>query len=249
MTMEPDINARYYGNPKQGQQDYWRYMAAPLWRRGKTLSLLSSAPPERLCDLGCGDGGLLFDIAQRFPGARLTGIDMSSALIKVNRKKVPSMSWHVMDLDSPVPPSSDLMGSFDVVTSLEVIEHVARPDQLLLHALSLARPKGRLVLSTQSGLVRETEKRVGHRQHFSAVEMTSLLCSVGWRAVRVWNSGWPFHDLSKWIANLSPDRAMRRYGEESYTIQQRVLCACLRGAFKLNSSSRGAQLFAIAEKP
>lgn len=246
--MDLDVNAQYYGALKQGQRDYWRYMAAPRWRITTAMSMLSSAAPGRVCDLGCGDGSLLSVAHRRFPEAPLVGIDLSSAQIEANRKLNPLVSWHVLDLDSSNPLPSGVGGMCDTVMALEVIEHVKDPRQLLSHAFSLARPRGRLILSTQSGPLRETEKRVGHRRHFSVVEMTDLLKSTGWRPLRVWNSGWPFHDLSKWVANLSPDCSMNQFGEGAYTWRQRILCACLRGVFKLNSASHGAQLFALAEK-
>lgn len=159
------------------------------------------------------------------------------------------MDWRVADLDSPTFEKSDLIGRFDVVTAAEVIEHVSDPFRFLTHGLSLAQPGGCLILSTQSGILRDTEKRVGHRQHFSISDMEKLMTSAGWRPVRAWNSGWPFQDLAKWMANLSPDWSMRYFGEEAYAWPQKILCMMLRGLFKLNSNSRGSQLFAIAEKP
>ncbi|MBL0059206.1 MAG: class I SAM-dependent methyltransferase [Elusimicrobia bacterium] len=249
MAFESDVNARYYGALELGRRDYWRWMAAPRARVTAVSSILADAPPDRLCDLGCGDGAFLSKVTQLFPQARMTGIDRSSTQMQLNRKEWPTVSWIVTDLDTEGSLGPELRESFDAVTALEVIEHVSRPDLLLSHAFALARPAGRLILSTQSGPLRETERRVGHRRHFSVSEMTALLNSAGWKPLRVWNTGWPFHDLSKWIANLFPDRAMRRYGEEAYSVQQKIVCACLRGLFKLNSSFRGAQLYALAEKP
>jgi hypothetical protein len=103
-------------------------------------------------------------------------------------------------------------------------------------------------LSTQSGPVRETERRVGHHRHFKSAEMRELLSENGFTALRVWNSGFPFHDLSKWYANRDPDAMMREFAGQRYGIKQDLLCLLLRAAFRLNSQSRGAQLFAVAER-
>jgi SAM-dependent methyltransferase len=247
--MRLDVNEQYYNTLKPGRRDYWRYMAAPLVRVETIMSILASAPPISVVDLGCGDGELLSEVAARFPNTRLTGIDRSFPQIEENRKGNPSVSWYAMDLDSIGPLNPGMRGGFDVVLSLEVIEHVSSPNRLLSHAFELSQPGGRLILSTQSGPLRETEKRVGHKRHFSVAEMNELLKSNGWRPVRVWNNGWPFHNFSKWGANLFPERSMRQFGEEAYTWSQKFFCKCLRRVFKFNSNSRGAQLFAVAEKP
>lgn len=42
---------------------------------------------------------------------------------------------------------------------------------------------------------------------------------------------------------------MAEFGDRAYGLKQNAICAALRVAFKLNSRSRGAQLFAIARRP
>jgi hypothetical protein len=59
----------------------------------------------------------------------------------------------------------------------------------------------------------------------------------------------PSHDLSKWYANLDPDRSMRQFGEKAYGPVERAVCLLLRGLFRLNSRTRGAQLVAMPRKP
>ncbi len=247
--MDLDMNGHYYSTLKPGRRDYWRYMAAPLMRLETMMNVLVNTPPQKVIDLGCGDGSLLLAVSSRFPNAQLAGIDRSFSQIEENRKRNGSISWQAADFDSTNDLVPELNGKFDVALCMEVVEHVADPSRLLLHARGLVRPGGRLILSTQSGPLRETERRVGHRKHFSEEEMADLLKSNGWNPVRVWNSGWPFHDLSKWIANIFPDRSMRHFGDVAYSWSQKTICQILGVAFKLNSKKHGAQLFAVAEKP
>jgi hypothetical protein len=89
---------------------------------------------------------------------------------------------------------------------------------------------------------------VGHLQHFTATGMRQLLSDAGWSPERVWNCGFPFHDLSKWYANRNPDATMRRFGDERYGLREDLVCWALRTAFRTNSDRRGAQLFAVARK-
>jgi 2-polyprenyl-3-methyl-5-hydroxy-6-metoxy-1,4-benzoquinol methylase len=241
-------NRAFYDQLRSGQDDYWRHMAAPRHRVSVLLRELASDRPASVVDLGCGNGAMLLQIAARVPTARLAGVDLSAPRIEQNRSAMPAIDWHTANLDGSSPAPVALRERFDAVVAMEVIEHLDDPGSFLREASALAAGRGRLYLSTQSGRVGETERRVGHRRHFTRREVSELLARSGWVPLRVWNTGWPFHDLSKWYANLTPDRSMSRFGAEKYGLSQKAVCAALRVAFALNSRSRGAQLFAVARR-
>jgi 2-polyprenyl-3-methyl-5-hydroxy-6-metoxy-1,4-benzoquinol methylase len=240
-------NLEYYLRPLPGRADYWRRMAAPRFRVATLLRLIAEAQPASLVDLGCGGGELLGEIHRAFPGMQLAGVDLSEAQIAANAARDPAVAWRAMDLDAQQGAAPELAARFDIVVAAEILEHLEHPEVFLTNARSLAVPgRGRLLLSTQSGRVWETERRVGHRRHFDAREMEALLCEAGWRPLAIWNAGWPFHDLAKRFANRDPERTMRRFSDERYGFSERAICAWLRLAFRLNSQRRGAQLFAVA---
>lgn len=243
-----EINHAYYDREQPGREDYRRYMAAPRWRMRLLLGALAGATPARLADLGCATGAVVGELRAAFPGARFTGLDLSPAQIEANRRREPDGDWQVADLSRPDELPAGLLGCFDTLVSTEVIEHLDDPGALLRCAARLGAPGARLLLTTQSGPVRETERRVGHIRHFTGAELSALLRANGWRPVRVWNAGWPFHDLSKWVANRDPDSMMERFSERPYGWRERFICWGLRIAFRFNSNRRGAQLFALAEK-
>lgn len=240
------FNRSFYSQTVQGRSDYWRKMAAPRFRRATILKLLTCGPARRIVDLGCGGGQLLCEIAARLPDALLAGVDLSLEQLAGNQSALSSIEWWALDLcgENSVPP--DLLGRFDTVVASELIEHVENPLQLLQNARLLAEPGARLLLSTQSGPVRQTERRVGHVRHFSASEMQSLLVESGWCPVKIWNAGFPFHDLSKWWANRDPEKTMDRFGDRAYGWYENLVCYLLRWLFLFNSQRYGAQLFATA---
>jgi 2-polyprenyl-3-methyl-5-hydroxy-6-metoxy-1,4-benzoquinol methylase len=244
---ERATNEAYYGAVPAGQMDYWLKMAAPRHRRATLLGALAQSVPKRLADLGCGNGELLREIHARFPLISLSGIDLSAEQIEVNRAASPDIRWQTWDLDGEQALPEDFAGGFGAVVASEIIEHVQNPRRFLENARRLAEPGGRLLLSTQSGRVHNTERRVGHVRHFSSEEMTALLREAGWTPVRVWNTGYPFHDWSKAFANRNPDKTMADFSGKPYGARQNLICWALRLAFSLNSSSRGAQLYAVAE--
>src|SRR5689334_24639661 len=73
-------------------------------------------------DVGCG-AGLLAEPLSRL-GAKVTGIDATPAVIAVAREHAAAMA---LDIDYRVGDVQELEGQFDLVTCMEVIEHVADP--------------------------------------------------------------------------------------------------------------------------
>ena len=224
-------------------------MAAPRHRVGVLIKELVKAKPTTIVDLGCGGGQLLSEVARRLPDAQMAGFDLSERQIEVNRNAAPDVSWTACNLDEPAKFERAHHGAYEAVLALEILEHLDHPEELLENAgVLVSRDTGMLYLTTQSGPLRETERSVGHRRHFTAQEVEELLRATGWTPVRVWNTGFPFHDLSKWYANREPDKSMDRFGEASYGWYENAVCFALRLAFRLNSRRRGAQLFAIARR-
>lgn len=242
-------NDAYYRSTSPGRSDYWKKMAAPRLRARRLLEELAREEVGSVADLGCGGGELLGELEAWKPSLRLCGIDASEAQLSENRRRHPARAWLAADLDRPVVFPPALAETFDAVTCSEVLEHVERPLELLANARALARPGGRLLLSTQSGPVGETERAVGHLRHYSAEEARGLLARSGWEPLKVWNEGFPFHDLSKRVANLRPAGALERFGGAEYGPLENAVCLALRLAFAFNSRARGAQLFAAARKP
>ncbi len=248
-TAAAALNREFYESEQPGVTDYWTYMAAPRARMATVLREVRRAAPTVVVDLGCGGGQVLAEIAAALPRVRLHGIDISAPRIEANRRLHRGIDWHVADLDGERAPPAGLEGAADVVIATEIVEHLDAPESFLRGALALARrPGGRLIVTTQSGRVQETERRVGHRRHYSPADMEHLLARAGWTPERVWNSGWPFHDLSKWYANRDVDRSMATFAARAYGPRERAICWALRCLFRLNSDRRGAQLYGVARR-
>lgn len=94
-------------------------------------------------DVGCGAGLLAEPLARL--GARVTGIDASPDVISVAREHSANVG---LEIDYRVGGVEHLEGTFDLVTAMEVIEHVADPG-IFLNALSRrVAPGGLLIMST-----------------------------------------------------------------------------------------------------
>lgn len=157
-------------------------------------------PNPAILDVGCGTGWLSGRLARL---GEVTGTDMTASVIERAREHYPSVDFLCGDFfELPLPASG-----YDVVTSLEVLSHVAEQPAFICRIAELLRPQGLLVLSTQNRPVYERWSAVAppdpaqirqwvDRQqlrrllqpHFAQVQITSV-CPVGDRShLRLLNS-------------------------------------------------------------
>jgi 2-polyprenyl-6-hydroxyphenyl methylase/3-demethylubiquinone-9 3-methyltransferase len=94
-------------------------------------------------DVGCGAGLLAEPLARL--GARVTGLDASPELIAVAREHARRAG---LDIDYRVGELAELEGQFDLITCMEVIEHVADPVSFVGALAKRIAQGGLLILST-----------------------------------------------------------------------------------------------------
>jgi 2-polyprenyl-6-hydroxyphenyl methylase/3-demethylubiquinone-9 3-methyltransferase len=100
-------------------------------------------------DVGCGAGLLAEPLARL--GAKVTAIDAASEVIAIAKVHAAGQG---LEIDYRHSAVEDLAGRFDLVTAMEVIEHVVDP-QAFLHSLAeRLAPGGLLILSTPNRTAR-----------------------------------------------------------------------------------------------
>lgn len=101
----------------------------------------------RVLDIGCGGGLLSEALAQA--GAEVTAIDLAPELVKVARLHALESG---VSVDYRVQAAEDLAaeqpGSFDVVTCMEMLEHVPKPESVVQACATLVKPGGWIFFST-----------------------------------------------------------------------------------------------------
>jgi 2-polyprenyl-6-hydroxyphenyl methylase / 3-demethylubiquinone-9 3-methyltransferase len=94
-------------------------------------------------DVGCGAGLLAEPLARL--GAKVTGIDASPEVIAVARDHAARQG---LAIDYRAGDVQELEGQFDLITCMEVIEHVADPSAFVKTLAQRLEPNGLLIMST-----------------------------------------------------------------------------------------------------
>lgn len=126
----------------------------------------------RFLDIGCGFGGFLV-AAARHGAASCTGIEADPARAGFSRENVADSGFDIAvhDLDALTPGIEDRLGTFDVITCNDVIEHVHSAQDLLVNVARLLRPGGIACLEIPNG---ECIEFVAHDGHFGLFGITLL---------------------------------------------------------------------------
>lgn len=110
-----------------------------------SLALLSG---KRVLDVGCG-GGILADAMAR-KGADVLGIDLATKSLKVAQlhaleAQTPHIAYRTISAEAL---AAEQPGSFDVVTCMEMLEHVPDPASIVAACSALVKPGGWVFFST-----------------------------------------------------------------------------------------------------
>ena len=149
LNLNPDEHAKF-----SALADHW-------WEREGPCRTLHDINPCRLdyvakqlnlagaqvADIGCGGG--IFSEALARSGAQVTAIDASAELVQVARRHALAQATqvHYEALTAEELAARDV-ARYDLVTCLELIEHVPTPASLLKACAALLKPGGVLVIST-----------------------------------------------------------------------------------------------------
>lgn len=130
------------------------------------------ATPRRVIDLGCGPGNSTGVLAERWPGAAVTGLDNSAAMLAAARRDFPALQWCEGDIATwHAAPGEE----FDVVFSNAALQWVPDHRRTLPRLLAAVAPGGALAVQMPASpdaaahrLMRELAASPSWRPHFAS---------------------------------------------------------------------------------
>ncbi len=173
--------AEYSYRDERGKIPFDRY----VWRARLKNIARFTPPPGDFLDAGCAFGGFVEEAA-RF-GYRATGLDVSPFAVNAGRAR--KLDLRVGRLEPGVFPDH----RFDVVTLIEVFEHIDSPREACETLARIIRPGGLCVIQTADfdGLqARHAGSDYhyylpGHLYYYSASNLSSLLKQCGFSSIRI----------------------------------------------------------------
>ncbi len=221
-------------------------------RRRLFLSLFATIYHEGIdvLDVGCGNGLLLGDIAQRFPGiGSLSGTDISEKALELAVVRLPKASFFRCD-----PQTEDLPISkkFDIVTSCEVLEHIEDYRAALRRMIRAVKPGGHLLIAVPHSRKNWSphDDAAHHFRRFEKDDLAQDLIKEGLEIVKVYTWGTLVYSCYyRFFLNRVRPETTWKPKSRAANLLHRLLYILFNIDDVLTWAGRGRMLFVVARKP
>lgn len=186
----------------------------------------------KVLDIGCGGGNVNGFLKSKFPHWDITGVDISNKALDIARKNFPGVKF----LKQSANKLKFEPKSFDLILSLDTMEHFDKPKEVAESVLSLLKDNGLFFLAIplekqfptfywlmyKLGLDKKKRSSVGHINVFNNKEISDLFEKVGFIKERQYFGGQLVYTmldfLCYWI--LRADKSQKPSFESSIIIMK-----------------------------
>jgi 2-polyprenyl-3-methyl-5-hydroxy-6-metoxy-1,4-benzoquinol methylase len=217
--------------------------------RHRLLSkLVRGKNPNTLIDIGSGQGDLLELLSHDAPNVRLAGVELSHVGVEQTLQKVPRAN--VFQVDLLEADTSQRLRDIraDAATCCEVLEHLDDPSSFLQAARDALAPGATIFVTVPGGPRSEFDRVIGHRRHYSPVELRQLLEQSGFKVSTAYGAGFPFFNLYRLVVIARGEKVVTDVGSQGMgrlaAVVMKVFGILLR--FNVPRSRWGWQTVAVA---
>lgn len=193
---------------------------------------------QSVLDVGCGSGEALALLAENLL-LELHGTDVSGTALKLAQSRLPRGDFRQLNIEQERLPET-----FDLVVSVQVVEHIADDVAALRN---IAAMSSRYVFtSTMAGRMRRSEAAIGHQRNYTRAELVRKHEQAGLEVVWVRGWGFPFYSplyrsAVEWLPGGPPGGMVGAPG--------RLVADVLYQLYRLNMPGRGDVISVLAKRP
>lgn len=209
--------------------DLQHYGPVHRHQRKALLKLVAKLGIRSALDVGCGSGENLAALSQAMPEVTFAGADVSGGALAIAAKRTQGIRLYEFDVQC-----EKLDCRFDLVFSMQVIEHLANDVEALRNMAEMAAQW--VLVTTIRGTMRKSERTIGHLRNYSDDELRQKAALAGLEIVDLFGWGFPFYSpifrtLVEWLPNGPPQGSM--------AARQKVIAGLLYFLYGLNLPRRG----------
>lgn len=207
-------------------ENFYPYIKAPLLEFGAGIGniseLLSSYTPLCLTDT---DESMLADLKNKFSHINDVSVNF---------------------LDITQPPPEHLVGSFQTVIGINVLEHIEDDEKALFHLGNVLKPSGRLLLlvPAKKWAYTDLDRQLGHFRRYEKKELGEKLAKASFRIEKLY-----FFNIVGLMSWIIRDKIQRSGGLRPYQVSSfDTIVPILKRIEAKVSMPAGISLIAIAQK-
>ncbi len=176
-----------------------------LLRRELVMRHLAGVQPCRVLDIGCGPAVLLSELASQ--GFDAYGVDDSSKALAL--AEVFNRPEHALTLRNALDPA--WKGTFDLMLSFEVIEHLEQDVEAMSDWRAYLKPGGWMILSTPAHPSRWNAADVwaGHVRRYTRAGLVEAIEQAGFHVEQIDCYGFPLANIVDKAKAYASSRALR----------------------------------------